>query len=201
MIGYVFTIFALFSITATVFNVGLSPILQAFMDFYAGFRANIFWPITSLLRFDIPENIKDLIIVWTVSGAIAVHTFLWFVDRMNKMATEAYNKAVDLNMKQSFIEKFGQEKYDEELEFVTRQMNETTRPGSGIVFKAVTVIFSCTIGLLGFIYVAIINPSHRTIAITGRQLLGLQVVVIVVILLIFFAINYMLPNSVSSGTT
>ena len=150
---------------------------------------------TIILGFKIPETLRDIIIVWSVLGAIAVHTMLWFTDHLNRLAKEAHAKAVDPDAKAGYVKKFGQKKYDEDVAFVTKQLDDTTRPESGPIFKAVTILFSLLVGPFGFLYVAVVNPHHKSFELTARQFMAVQVVAVLVGLLVFCAINFMLSDS------
>ena len=128
-----------------------------------------------------------------------MHTLLWFTSQQIRMAAEALEKSKDEIAKRGYIQKFGKEKYDEEIAFLEQQLKETTPP-SGFIFKVVTVVAGLIVGLPGVLYVVIVNPHHRPLPVSARQLVLIEAIAAVIGVALFSILNFMLPQSVTDAS-
>jgi hypothetical protein len=188
-LGLIFNAFALFAFFVAVFRLGFSAVFIKIVTFYRGVTTIIFWPFEKLFIIDIPGYIEDIILIWTVSGAIGARTLIWLFqscyEGLNKSLKELDNPntLVDLELK------LGKAKLEQEIIWMREKMSffEITPLRKRVLYMGCFIS-----GPLYFITIWKESPPvPKSISlINGRQMILVQLTTLLMVLGVLFALNW-----------
>ena len=109
---------SLISLIVALFVTPVSKIMGDFLAFYRNATQAIFWPLHAVFNLQVPELLRDLLVFWTVSGAIGAGAFLLLVHNMYKLSMSVVEKKQQAEARQDWIDSgLSAEDFDRELEF------------------------------------------------------------------------------------
>lgn len=185
-IGRLLNVFALFSFLVGLFVLPISAVVARVLDFYAGIRLTLTWPLVQL-GLDLPAWAWDLLLFWTLTGAIGARTTVALDRRLHNFADAAVRKADNPEARRRAERTLGKRKFDEEYRFAVA-MRERTRMTPGRVrILYVGCIFT---GPLFFQQIWRHVPWIPTLGIGGRGIILREIAGLLMALGALFALSW-----------